>query len=117
MRYALAMIGLACAITAAVPARAQEEMSDGWWVVVGSLKHDRDLGHGAMASDRFFLAADRCGAKTNTFQSRQFSRMQPGFTVVVSGPFNTELKARATLAQIGMCSQGAYIMRSEFSGE
>lgn len=122
MRYTLAAATAVMLATFATGAQAQvidngEEESTGWWVVLGAVAHDHELGHGAALSDQFFLSAERCGVKSFTAKSRQFYTMRPGYTVVVSGPFDTEMKARAVLAQSKLCAHDAYLLHSTYSGE
>ena len=113
---ALALLVLIALLTQTGPAPAQAMRTDGWWVVLTSIRDD-----GSMAPHRqmegFARTMRGCGVEIFNDFSSKFSGFTKGYLVAVIGAYRTEAEAKAQLPKVRGCAPGAYVKRARHAGE
>ena len=117
MRYALAAAIIACATMAAAPAKAQEELTDGWWVILGAMPNPDSSPVNDGTIKRLSKSVRRCGVAAFNDASTKFEGFAPGYDVVVVGPYLEEATGQRYLSNIRRCAPQAYLKRGHYLGE
>lgn len=116
MRTALIALALIAPTALLAGDSDQDGPSSGWWIITGSFPND-----GAARNDesirRSSAAAKRCGLTTFNDFSAKFRGLEPGYDVVVVGPYPAKASADRYLARIKRCVPGAYLKEAEHLGE
>lgn len=117
MRRALIALALACAALAAPPAHAQEELTDGWWVILGAMPNPDSSPVNDGTIKQLSRSVRRCGVAAFNDTSTKFQGFAPGYDVVVVGPYLEEATGQRYLSNIRRCAPQAYLKRGHYLGE
>ena len=114
------MLALTCAAAAPLTLApvAQPNVQDwtwGYWVIAGSV----DVAATGLESTIAEVAnrLETCGYVPFTDVSAKFALFEPGYTVVVVGPFKLESSAELARERIRPCIADAYVKYGGYAGE
>ncbi|MCC2098820.1 MAG: SPOR domain-containing protein [Hyphomicrobiales bacterium] len=112
---ARAVVIAGISVAATLPAAAQD-LSRGWWVVVGAFPTEPPQRQRADVM-RMNAAAGRCSLRLFNDFSGKFRGFNPGVNVFVIGAYASRARAQAMQTLARPCFPDAYVKYGEYLGE